>query len=142
MRTSILWKIDIVFVIYKYHHVASTITPTLILNLFLPQHCNTSVFLATVLLPWCCNPFSLSTCYQSSIHDAVNSSLFFEPKLSLSRFLLFLLRFLKVSPKSKLILTHITFSLLVLFWINLSCLFCVVWLEANIVRNLYLHNTL
>ena len=68
---------------------------------------------------------------------AMNSSLFFELKLSRFQFLLLLLwGFLKVSPKSKLILAHITFSLSVLFWINLSYLMCVVWLGANVVRNL------
>ena len=115
-------------------------TPTLSLNLSLPRHCNSFVFLAIVSLSRHCNPFSSST------HDIVNSSfffLFFELKLSRSWFLLLLLllQFLKVSPKSKLILAHTNFSLLVLFWINLSCLLCVVWLGANMVKNLYLHST-
>ena len=121
------------------------VTPTLGLNLSLLRRCNSFVILAIVSLPRYYNPLSPSTRCRSSTRDAVNSSLFsffFELKLSRLQFLLLLLlRFLKVCPKSKLILGHITFSLSLLFWINLSCLLCAVWLGANLVKNLYLHIT-
>ena len=135
--TSVFKKIDIIFFIYINTLLSRPLSLPFGLNLSLLRHCNSSVFSAIVSLSRCCNPFLSSTRYWSSTRDAVNSSLFFELKLSRSRFLLFLLpRFLKVSPKSKLILAHITFSLSVLFWINLSYLMCVVWLGANVVRNL------
>ncbi|KAG5074416.1 hypothetical protein JHK84_055647 [Glycine max] len=78
--TSLLSFMDLAYGIQQLDHVVDNVPKLAFTVRYLKGLCGFHEFVEFLI---------------SSIHDAVNSSLFFEPKLSLSRFLLFLLRFLK-----------------------------------------------